>query len=1238
MKASTVTVGEFSVVAQPSPLKEARHEFSMPVGATVADAIVRLCDDFKVPPEMLRNAIVIIGDRAVPKPLWLDVKPREGTQCIIRALPGFAAALIPTAFALAYPTTTAILVGVINAGITMVASMVLQSLMPSPSQTLSNSDTRPPDARYSITGVRNQMLPYGIIPKIFGRIVKYFPPLAAQPWTENTATDDQFLRAVFCVGHGPVKISNIMIGDTPLASFKNLAYEIREGYADDAPLTLFPSEVWDETIRIPLQYVDGYSQRTTSADIDEIWLDLEFPNGLYAQTSNGARGWVSVNCEIGYREAGTTGPWLPPSIFAGQVGLSSPGVLTFSAKSEAALRRSVGWSVPRGQYEVRLRRTSPDDQGDHTGQFQTNTVEKLWWSALRSQRNEAPIRRAGVALIAIRAQANNQLSGTLDQLNCQVDALLPVWDGATWSLQQTRAPAWAFAEVLRGEANARPIADSRIAGDALADWAAETDAAEVYFDGALTTQQSVWRVLGDIAATGRASRAITDGLYSVCRDRPQTIVRQHFTPRNSWDFSFEQSFSDLPHALKVRFPNEATNNQTDEMIVYADGYDAATASVFEVLDLPYTTSATAAFRTARRMMAAQKLRPIIYSLKVDIEHIAVTRGDLVRVVHDVMLWGVGQARVKAVTLDGGGNATGVTLDASVAMDGAKSYALRFRLEDGTSVLAPVTTVAGSSTALTFTTPIAAAAPMPASGDLALFGEAGQESVELVVRSIEPATDGSAALTFVDAAPEIFSADSEPLPPYVPNITLPPIVQRATPPAPVVISVTSDEGALVRASNGAWLPRIVVGYSIGADAGTVAAELVQLRYREVNPTSSASWSVIPAPPAAGSISIMPVETGATYAIELRTISQLGLTSDWVPAGPHTVIGTSTPPPDVDRFYRRGDLLDWPYANQPVDFAGFLLRANYGTSTDWGTARPLHTGIVTAPPFDISTLSGVQTVLIKAVDISGNESANAATVELNLGDPIVENAVHTYSQDPTFAGAKVGGSVSAGTLIADAAGSTLYWGADAAVAWGLDAASAWPPSVYGEMQYTASFTPAADELDNALLKVALTVTGDYTVEYRIATSPLYWGAGGSPAWGADPDPAWPDETIGDWLTFAGVLGPFSTTAETYEVRVTVRGGSSQGVISNFDLIVDAPDIVERIDSFAIGGTGTRLTLTQTYRAIDNVQLTVEHDGGTAIAAKYFDKQALGGANNGPLVKCYDAAGALVAGTVSATIQGH
>ena len=65
-----------------------------------------------------------------------------------------------------------------------------------------------------------------------------------------------------------------------------------------------------------------------------------------------------------------------------------------------------------------------------------------------------------------------------------------------------------------------------------------------------------------------------DGKYSVVRDVPQTVPVQQFTPRNSTGFSATKVFTDIPHALKVRFINPAANWQQDEVVVCDDGYSA----------------------------------------------------------------------------------------------------------------------------------------------------------------------------------------------------------------------------------------------------------------------------------------------------------------------------------------------------------------------------------------------------------------------------------------------------------------------------------------------------------------------------------------------------------------------------------------------------------------------------------------------------------------------------------------
>lgn len=112
----------------------------------------------------------------------------------------------------------------------------------------------------------------------------------------------------------------------------------------------------------------------------------------------------------------------------------------------------------------------------------------------------------------------------------------------------------------------------------------------------------------------------------------------------------------------------------------------------------------------------------------------------------------------------------------------------------------------------------------------------------------------------------------------------------------------------------------------------------------------------------------------------------------------VTGKDAPPPDVKIL--DNDLLpsgsrrfwwDYDYPT-PNDIAGFKLRYVQGNNTDWDNAFDLHTGVITAQPFETQALrQGVHTVLIKAVDNAGNESVNPANVVLNLGELIEENVL-------------------------------------------------------------------------------------------------------------------------------------------------------------------------------------------------------------------------------------------------------
>jgi hypothetical protein len=142
-------------------------------------------------------------------------------------------------------------------------------------------------------------------------------------------------------------------------------------------------------------------------------------------------------------------------------------------------------------------------------------------------------------------------------------------------------------------------------------------------------------------------------------------------------------------------------------------------------------------------------------------------------------------------------------------------------------------------------------------------------------------------------------------------------------------------------------------------------------------------------------------------------------------------------------------------------------------------------------------------------------------------------------------------------------------------------------------------------------------------------LFWeGSTSAVFWNTDSDIFWsgPD----DWEEWPGKV---TGKRQRYEFQVVTAAGKTRGVISEFTIQLDVPDIEEYVNDESIDMAGTRLTLTETYRSIESVQLTLQDDGGDAVYAKVMDKSV-----SGPLIKCYDSAGDLTSGSIDAHVQGY
>jgi|GEM_PF-913400 len=1118
--------GRVTVSLAPHPFAVERIQARMPAGGTVAGILAGFAGDAAALP----HAHAYIDGAYIPRDKWHAVRPKAGTVLTLRVVPmgsgggknplrtvlslaliaaspmiaaGIAGALGVTAGAAFMGISAA---RIITAGVNLLGRLALNALAPPGKPRFGMGLQESPTL--FIQGARNQAYPFARVPKVLGRH-RFVPPLGAMPYTE-TAGNDQYIRMIFVWGYGPLHISDIKIGETPIEQFDGVDIETRQGYPDDPPLTLYSNSVMQTDMNITLRQADGYVIRTTETDADEISVDITLPRGLVVFGGNGSKRATEVQLEVQYSPVGAdawsapatsykpiaaknlTLPARPggyqkpghintmqrydrifldtasgavsfvsgpvkrlghdgeapalPSVPSGKVplarilrqssdgvhippaavtsergpdivaahfeaetdfavttvsgnnigiaagGLKYPGVY-LAAKQTSALRHAVAFKVPRGRYDVRVRRITADADDD-------NTFNDTVWTALRTVRNSYPIRMQNLAVTALRIKATDQMNGIVDRLNGVVHSILPDWNGENWVEQATSNPASLYRHVLQGSANARPLNDARLDLPRLQAWHAACATTGREFNAVIDYDVSVREVLHDIAAAGRASPTILDGKWSVIEDRPQSVPIQHFTPYNTYGFQGRKAFDEVPEALRIRFINREKGWLQDERLVFRDGFDEATATKYESLTLTGITDPAQAWRDGRYHLATALLRPETYSFYCDIEHLVCTRGDLIRFTHDVPLFGLHGSRVAAVVADPADESIvlGIRMESAMPMAAGESYAARFRHADGSSSVVPLRTQEGTHDTVTFAVPQPlTAAPEP--GDLLLAGIAGRESVALVVQAIEPQSDLGARITCVDAAPAIHAADQGSIPLYNSRMTLPAELQR--PPRPQLTRIQAGADTAIRHADGSVTSQTILHLAAPAYTGGLN---VRAQARAIGESFYHDVTLLSATPAR--VAITGLDPADIYDLRLRYVTSAGMFSEPLVIAGYSAADGTMPPPDVTSLnvYTVGhtSYLVWQMA-QMEGITGFKLRfaaethdANWQNAADIGGALPADARSTAQP-------ARVGTYLLKAIGANGRESLQAVTAVTDIAAVSGYNAVLTVNEGPAFDGA-------------------------------------------------------------------------------------------------------------------------------------------------------------------------------------------------------------------------------------------
>lgn len=977
---------------------------------TLADLIAAL-----VPNELDRDHIsAFIGGDYIEPDLWSKIRPKSGASVYLRLTlqdPVSVISILGTLFAPTITTALGFAAGSLGAAIAGAAiSMAITyaaSALIGPRQTQDRKESQ----TYGITSARNTIVPFGPVPVVLGTH-RMVPPYGAVPYTEIVG-NNQYLRFVLIWGYGPVTVSDIRIGNTPIDDYADVETE-HDFNGSATQLGLYPADASQEDLSIRL--TTSFVERTTPTNTTEIGVTLTFPSGLFKQNDKGNRVNTSARIIGQYRlvGAGSFTAWFDRTY------------TDDTAQTKRVSERKTG--LASGQYEVRIRRTVAQSTSP-------KITDSCVWSDLRSFNTQAePVRLPGIAKSAFRIKATDQLNGVVGQLNALVSLKIPTWNGSTWTTatSATSNPAAIFRYVLKGAPNKKPVAAANINDADLGAWYEFCATNGFAFDQVIDFQLSVRDLLQDVANAGKASPAYVDDKWTVIIEKPRSTVIQHFTPRNTRNFVGQIIYNEIPDALRVRFFNKNKGYREDERVVYDDGFNEANATTFQLIDLPGQTDPNNVYKLGRHYIASARLRPEVFTFELDIEHLVAMRGDLCRLTHDVP--GIGQMSGRVVSR----STNTIVLDEPVTRAAGKTYTLRIR-ETATGTTRALTVASSGATVTSDTVEVTSGGSDVNAGDLFQFGEQNLESLEVLIAGIEYLDDLAASVTCVPYSPAIYDAATT-IPDYTTTLSDPVSASFIGPPRPSIKNIVSDEAALQVTSSGAVVPSIFVYVQSGKTAkafdGTVTrTAFFQARFRRSgsdDPFTYMPYSAIDSP----YVQIFPVESGVNYDIAVRAVgTSEDETSAFVEVANHTVIGAGAKPTQVDTFtlntIGEHTYVEWSYPSIAVDVTGYEIRYSANqNNTSWTTMTVLSDAIPReARAFTVPSRSG--SYAIKAIDALGNRSALATYVNASLEDPAAQNVVSTITEDPLWTGTKTDVDRSGSIIVLRSQNFMASWATLAAV---------------------------------------------------------------------------------------------------------------------------------------------------------------------------------------------------------------
>lgn len=1166
----------------------------------------------------------------------------------------------------------------IGSGLISIAGNLIVGALFSPSTgaiSRVNGSSAASSPTYSLSGGSNALRPYGPMQVVMGQH-RVFPDYGAKPYTEFQG-QDQYLYQMFHFGLSVCALTDLRIGESLIQNYAGVTFHWSDANGN---VTGFPGNVDAQSGSALVRGAD-WVVRTSSADTMRLAVDVE---GITYFSGDEGLLPCTVSIEVHYAPTGTSS-WVPMTHgtavaayttgywslqtneldyelgyirlqhayaqtghYEGEVQTITPPFgapaswpvitatwiwTTFDAgftndgpqpiyaattyadivhgATQSLKRTTFSQSVPKGIYDVRVRLTSArSDTWGEVGADPTKSDYNYTFSTLRSYQ-EDPATYPGQTRLGMVIKASDQLSGVVQRFSALASAYTYVYVDGEWRWQPTSNPAWWYLDFARGRLDAEGrqlygchLPDSQIDVVGIQAWAIFCDDEGLSINMVLDAQQSASDTLSDITRCGLGSPSWASGKLGVVWDKRNASPVAAFGMSNIMKGSFS-----------VRY---VTENLADEIIVsYTDKDKEWTQQQVRktilgvvnpqrpsTLEIKGCTNATLAGKIANIQAASQVYRRRQITWDTDVEGLVCQRGDVVILQHDLTQWGYAG---RLVSVDG----AVIQLDRQVPRSGSTEYVMLVQ-PDGDMQTWEIAAGSGDVDTLTLPEAPTLQPDMQVIDHRWFFSPLPTPGKKVKIVSVKPVSQYRMQIVATDEDPEFYAAWSG-------TFTAPPAQTLLKNIVPQISSLTISE-ALVRVGPSSLANQVTISLDV-----TGVFDAIFIRYR----IAAGPWhsnTIV-----SENLIIATEELGL---MEVEATPAIGVSLGNKVVGSQLIMGKMAPPTDVSFMTIDGNTLTWGVVTA-LDLAGYVLRWQVGNSRSWDDAQPLHPGILTGNTYDMVVRpQGLASIMVKALDTSGNFSQRPATVVIDLGDPLIGNIVVTVDYHALgFPGTITGATVEGGTgdLIANVDATPMMWSSDAVAMWHLDSATLmWAGATYTSITYIDVFDVTAPDVGAQLtIHTSFTATA-FTILYRKAIPIDMWTGDADPMWTGDGSLMW---VFGDWVVWPGSI---QAELATYEFQFTLNTSTLpiQSRISALQIQLDVPDIVERFDNVVTVSGGTRLALTKTYRSIENIALTLQDDGGDARTVLAMDKSA----TLGPLVKCLNSAGAGTSGLIDATIQGY